>query len=74
MTDPTKITGTALQLTQNHRATFRQAEAVSKRAEVTEFRQTPQNAKAIQKLDQTLESGQELRNDVPRGHYINILV
>ena len=74
MTDPTKITGTSLQPAQNHRATFRQAEAVSKRAEVTEFRQSPQNAKAIQKLDQTLDSGQELRNDVPRGHYINILV
>lgn len=74
MADPTKLIGTSLQPTQSHRSTFKQAEAVSKRAEVTDFRQTPRNAQAIQKLDQTLESGQELRDDVPRGHYINILV
>ena len=74
MADPTKLIGTSLQPAQNHRSSFKQAVAVSKRAEVTDFKQTPQNTRAIERLDQTLDSGQELRQDVPRGHYINILV
>ncbi len=74
MADPTKLIGTSLQPTHRHRTSFTQAEAVSKRAEVTDFKQTPKNHQAIQRLDQTLESGQDLRDDVPRGHYIDILV
>jgi len=47
---------------------------VSRRANVLNNVETPQNQASLNRLDRALSSGQPLRGDVPRGFYLDLKV
>ncbi|HEY9080370.1 hypothetical protein [Magnetovibrio sp.] len=47
---------------------------VSRRANVLNNVETPQNQASLNRLDRILSSGQPLRGDVPRGFYLDLKV
>jgi len=58
----------------SHRAAFVNADEVSRRANVLNNVETPQNQASLNRLDRALSSGQPLRGDVPRGFYLDLKV
>jgi len=53
---------------------YAQAGDVSRRANVINEEESPQNKASLSRLDRALNSDQPLRGDVPRGFYLNISV
>jgi len=47
---------------------------VTRRANVLNAGETPQNQASLSRLDRILSSGQPLRGDVPRGFYLDLRV
>ncbi|MEQ8709257.1 MAG: hypothetical protein RIC36_09725 [Rhodospirillales bacterium] len=47
---------------------------LERRVKVSNFRRDPMIERAVERLDALLASGQQLRTDVPRGYYIDIVV
>jgi len=58
----------------SHRAAFVNADEVSRRANVINEIDSPQNVASLNRLDRILSSGQPLRGDVPRGFYLDLKV
>ena len=52
----------------------RSRENLERRVKVSNFRRDPMIERAVERLDALLASGQQLRTDVPRGYYIDIVV
>lgn len=53
---------------------YTESNQVRVRAAVTKRSEAPQVAKALNRLDKVLDSGKDLKAEVPRGFYINIQV
>ncbi len=53
---------------------YSESNQVRVRAAVTKRSEAPQVAKALNRLDKVLDSGKDLKTEVPRGFYINIQV
>ncbi len=53
---------------------YAESNRVRVRAAVTKRSEAPQVAKALNRLDKVLDSGKDMKTDVPRGFYINIQV
>lgn len=53
---------------------YREAREVEVRAAVTRPDESPQTRAALVRLDRLLSKGTPLREDVPRGFYLNIRV
>jgi len=51
---------------------YQAAREVRALAAVSEGETTPQEKKALFRLDKALKTGQPLRDDVPRGFYLNV--
>ena len=47
---------------------------VSARASVSRFSESPQNRAALTRLDKILTADKPLRDDVPRGFYLNMKI
>jgi len=47
---------------------------VTRRANVLNSGETPQNQASLNRLDRIMSSGQPLRGDVPRGFYLDLKV
>ncbi|MBL4615437.1 MAG: hypothetical protein JKY27_11275 [Magnetovibrio sp.] len=58
----------------SHRAAYADAGDVSRRANVLNTAESPENQSSLNRLDRALSSDQPLRGDVPRGFYLNIKV
>lgn len=56
------------------RAAYIDAGEVSRRANVMNDKETPENIASLKRLDRILSSGQPLRGDVPRGFYLDLKV
>lgn len=56
------------------RAAYADAGDVSRRANVLNSAESPENLASLNRLDRALSSDQPLRGDVPRGFYLNIKV
>ncbi|MGB0681638.1 MAG: hypothetical protein ACPGOV_02970 [Magnetovibrionaceae bacterium] len=54
--------------------TYAGSEQVRSLASVTRNDPTPENAVRLRRLDNILESGRPLREDVPRGFYVDISI
>ncbi|PCI38609.1 MAG: hypothetical protein COB46_10970 [Rhodospirillaceae bacterium] len=53
---------------------YAQAGDVSRRANVLNEEDSPQNKASLKRLDHALHSDQPLRGDVPTGYYLNITI
>jgi len=53
---------------------YAQAGDVSRRANVLNEEDSPQNQASLKRLQRALDSDQPLRGDVPTGYYLNISV
>ncbi len=53
---------------------YGESHQVRVRAAVTKRSEAPQVAKALNRLDKILDSGRDLKAEVPRGFYVNIQV
>lgn len=58
----------------SERAAYAGAGDVSRRANVLNADESPENMASLKRLDRALTSDQPLRGDVPRGFYLNIKV
>lgn len=65
---------TNLAVTNPRTAVYNDAREVKFRARVTQRSDSPAQSRALDRLNQALESGQPLSRDVPRGYYLNIVV
>ncbi len=74
MTEASNIAGQALSGTETRPSGYRAAREVQFRAAVSRLSETPQERKALSRLDRILEANRPLRDDVPRGFHINIRV
>ncbi len=57
-----------------HLDSFRTARDARTHASVAQNRETAEVRTARVRLDRVLDSGREMRTDVPRGYYLNIQV
>jgi len=53
---------------------YKASDEVRTRAAVTRSNDTIHNRKALQRLDQVLNSGRPLKDEVPRGFYLDLKV
>lgn len=53
---------------------YRESEDVVMRAGVLSDKESPENIRALKRLDHALSADQPLRGDVPRGFYLNLRV
>ncbi len=53
---------------------YRDAGDVERRAGIMSAVESPENVAAVRRLDRSLNSGQPLRGDVPRGYYLSLKV
>jgi len=74
MVESSKISNLPVAVSDRQRSSFAKAMSVKERASVTAHKQSPHERRAIQKLDDFLESKAPPRNDVPRGYYLDILI
>lgn len=65
---------TNLAVTNPRTSVYNDAREVKFRARVTRPSDSPAQVRAFDRLTKTLESGEPLSREVPRGYYINILV
>lgn len=74
MTDTASIQGLGTTPLGARRSSFATAREARAYASVSREGDSPENRKALQRLDRMLGSGRPLREDVPRGYYLNIRV
>ena len=74
MSDITSINPSVTRPSASQRAAYSSAGDVSRRASVMNERESPQNAASLNRLDRVLSSDQPLRDDVPRGFYLDLRV
>ncbi len=74
MVESNKISGTLLPPVAATPQGYRDSREITLRANVSERRETPGNVKSLSRLHQALDSQRPLRNDVPRGYYLDIVV
>ena len=74
MAETTNITGAAVPRAREARNVFEIVREARLRAEVTESDDSPELKVALKRLDRVLNAGQPLRDQVPRGFYLNIRV
>jgi len=76
MTGHTSLIGPAATSTQTHSRPdargYESARDVNARAATAGSGDSPHTRKAIDRLNQLLDSGVRLNPDVPRGHYLNV--
>ncbi|MBT3989118.1 MAG: hypothetical protein HOG95_09560 [Rhodospirillaceae bacterium] len=81
MSDDIRMVGAAVQPLK-HSGQFRQqalsgyeaSKEVDRQARITKPMDEPAFRRALDKLNQTLDNNKPLRDDVPRGYYLNIRV
>lgn len=73
MSDASTLSGIAVSSTGRDPTVYQAARQVGFRARVTQNAETTGNQRALQRLDQILNSGEPLNPDAPRGFYVNIL-
>lgn len=74
MTELAKIVGNALSATGQVPRGYREVSEVRMRAALTRSNPNDEAGRAMARLARTLDAGQPLRTDVPRGFYLNIRV
>lgn len=74
MSDSLPISQIQPLLPKQSRASYNTAREVEARAKVTQTTETPQFRKALDKLSNSLDKDEPLRDDVPRGYYLNVEV
>lgn len=73
MSDASTLSGLAVSSTGRDPNVYQAARQVGFRARATQSSETTGNQRALQRLDQILNSGEPLNPDAPRGFYVNIL-
>lgn len=74
MTDTARIDNNLIAQVRGHARSFETARQAKARANVFQQQEEPQTKKALNRLDKILSTGRPLRDDVPRGYYVNIQV
>ncbi len=74
MSDIATISPGVVRPSASQRAAYSNAGDVSRRANVMNEKESPQNTASLNRLDRVLSSGQPLRDDVPRGFYLDLRV
>ena len=74
MTEASNIASPALPPTETRPSGYQAAREVRVLAAVSRNSQTPHEQRALSRLDRILEGDRPLRDDVPRGFYLNIRV
>lgn len=74
MTESTKLTSDTLRATTAQTRVFGEGAAVRRRATAAREQNSAGLDNALNRLARLLNSGEPLSKDVPRGHYLNILV
>lgn len=72
MSDSLPILQIQPSLPKQSRASYNTAREVEARARVTQTTETPQFRKALDRLNNALDKDEPLRDDVPRGYYLNV--
>jgi len=74
MTDAATFSGFAVSSSGRRPTVYAEAREVALRARVAGNGGSPALRDALERLDRALASDQPLARDVPRGHYLNIVV
>lgn len=74
MTDAATFSGLAVSSSGRRPSVYAEAREVTLRARVARGGESPALQNALDRLDKALASDGPLARDVPRGHYLNILV
>ena len=74
MTDALPVTGPQPLANHQSRASYRAARRVEAQARVSEFSESPEFRRALDRLNQIRAADVPLRDDVPRGYYLNIVI
>ena len=56
------------------RASYQSAREVEQQARVTKTADTPEFRRALDRLNRVLDEDKPLRDDVPRGYYLNLVI
>lgn len=74
MADTLPVSPVAPQPNHQARAGYRTGKEVEFHARVMEFSESPEFKRAMHKLDKVTRGETPLRDDVPRGYYLNIQI